>query len=791
LVVGLVLGTLSGQALAQLSDADIAALRERGKAEGWTFTVGHNEATRRPLSELCGAVEPAEPLDRSDFDEFMSCRGGDLPVAFDWRENGGCTPIRNQGGCGSCWAFSAVGAVECAVLINDAVSVNLSEQWLVSNCTDAGDCGGGWHTGALCYLRGRGNCVDPCGDSGAVLESEFPYIASNGPCYCPYSHPYWIDGYAAVGGRWDIEDIKQAIYEYGPVSATVAVNSAFQAYDDGVFNASYEGTINHAIVLVGWDDNQGSDGVWFLRNSWGSWWGEGGYMRIEYGCSKVGSGSTCVYYRYDCNNNGIRDDYDMDDCDGSPWCSDCDENGIIDECDIIKGRSYDCNENGVPDECEEGGFSASGRLHVDASATGAETGASWEDAITNVRTATCYAQTLPDVTEIWVARGTYTPGAYRTMSFEMRNGLTLRGGFAGTETSLEERDLSNPENRTILSGDLNGDDQPGFVNNADNSYHVVSAVGADATAVIDGFTIMGGNASDTSPDDCGGGMYNYSGSPTITNCVFLGNYAAEAGGAIRNECSPTEMGSSCPTIGNCVFSGNYAHQAGAISNLGTNLGPASPILSNCSFVGNSAYTYGGMYTQTHGDPTVANCIFWGNSDIIGQLETSQIYGNVTIDYSCVQGLTGDLGGTGNIDSPPSFVDADGPDDVSGTLDDNLHLTGGWAGIDAGDNASVPADVTDDLDGSPRFADDPGMPDQGNPPGGEPFVDMGAYEFQGTTCMGDLDGDNDVDLGDLSALLANYGMTSGAVYADGDLDGNGTVDLADLGALLGLYGQTCP
>ncbi len=82
-----------------------------------------------------------------------------------------------------------------------------------------------------------------------------------------------------------------------------------------------------------------------------------------------------------------------------------------------------------------------------------------------------------------------------------------------------------------------------------------------------------------------------------------------------------------------------------------------------------------------------------------------------------------------------------------------------------------------------------MPDDGF--GSPPIVDMGAYEFQGETCFGDLDGDDDVDIADLAELLGSYGTTTGAVYTDGDLDRDGDVDIADLAALLAVYGTTCP
>ncbi len=828
LVAGVMGLLLTGAASAQLSKEDIEALRKRGEAEGWTFTVGENDATRRPLSQLCGLVEPLGWEEEARWDPPDPRR--DLPASFDWRDYNGCTPIRSQGGCGSCWAFAAIGTIESAILINDGISTDLSEQWLVS-CTGAGSCSGGWHTAAYGFLCCQANWQDPCGDCGPVLESDFPYVAWDAPCDCPYPHPYRVDDWARIGsGIPPADDIKQAILDYGPVSATVAVDSAFQAYDGGVFNACWDGQVNHAIVLVGWDDNQGPEGVWILRNSWGTNWGEDGYMRILYGCSRVGGSACYIEYRYDCNGNGIRDDYDIADCDGSPWCGDCNgndvpdvcdiaegasedcnENGVPDECDMSDGTSEDCNENGVPDECDiangtsrdcngnavpdECDFQGLDRFYVDRDATGDNNGTSWSHAITDLRTALCMAQSAPEGMEVWVAAGTYTPaepGGDRSATFQLVSGVILRGGFAGTETSLDERDPSNPDNRTILSGDLNGDDQPGFVNNEENSYHVVSGSGADLTAVLEGFTIIGGNADGPSPDDSGGGMYNYMGSPTVINCVFLGNAASDVGAGMCNQWQWDGIGGSCPAITNCVFSGNHADSvAGAIANVGTILGDASPILSNCSIVSNSAALAGGMYTDGTSAPLLSNCIIWGNSDGVGEIEQAQIAGEAIVNYCCVQGLTGDFGGTGNISDPPFFANADGPDNVPGTLDDDLRLMPCSAGIDAGDNSSVPPEVTTDLDGNPRFVDDAGTPDGGNPPGGEPFVDMGAYEFQGTSCFGDLDGDGEVDLSDLGTLLGNYGMTSGANYAAGDLDGDEDVDLSDLSALLAVYGTGCP
>jgi len=221
------------------------------------------------------------------------------------------------------------------------------------------------------------------------------------------------------------------------------------------------------------------------------------------------------------------------------------------------------------------------------------------------------------------------------------------------------------------------------------------------------------------------------------------------------------------------------------------------MIGNCTFSLNVALAAGGAIYCDQGRLTVSNCILWGDSpdEIVGAVGSA-----IAVGYSDVQG---GWPGTGNIEANPLFVDPDGPDDDPNTWEDNdHHLSTGSPCIDAGCNWSVPSDGADldndgdtdeitplDLDGEGRFFDTADTPDSGC--GNTPIVDMGAYEFGDTgpqPCFGDLDDDRDVDLGDLEALLVNYGQTTGA--CEGDLDCDGDVDLADLAALLAVYGMTC-
>lgn len=225
-----------------------------------------------------------------------------LPPTFNWATSDNylgapkLTPIRNQGNCGSCWAFATVAAFEGNIYIKDNVSRDLSEQFLVSCNTDNWNCEGGWWGHKYHYDTTIPNDPNP----GAVYESTFPYVAYEAPCNAPYARPYRLNGWYYVAGIWQIpsvEQLKNAIYNYGPVSVAVCAGSAFQNYRNGIFSTDERtycnGGINHAVNLVGWNDNENT---WILRNSWGTGWGENGYMRIVRGISNIGYNASYVVY---------------------------------------------------------------------------------------------------------------------------------------------------------------------------------------------------------------------------------------------------------------------------------------------------------------------------------------------------------------------------------------------------------------------------------------------------------------------------------------------------------------
>jgi hypothetical protein len=424
-------------------------------------------------------------------------------------------------------------------------------------------------------------------------------------------------------------------------------------------------------------------------------------------------------------------------------------------------------------------------IYVDDDASGANDGSSWTNAYNYLQDALADANTSAKPVEIHVAQGTYkpdlgagiTPGD-REATFQLINDVTLKGGYAGNgEPDHKAPDIKVYE--TVLSGDLNDNDVD--VNDprdlledlcrAENSYHVITGSGTDSTAILEGFTITSGNASVSNYNYRGGGMFNEDGSPTVANCRFIENSAEGWGGGMLNIFDSYPALTNCefvsnyagtgggmlnfdsdPTLVNCIFVGNSAGRSGGIGNGGgIHNDSGSPTLTNCVFSGNSAnYVGGGIYNEAdsapvltnctftgnsgvaifiEGSTTVTNCIFWGNTDKNGMGESAQFrfyadYSTININYSCVQGWTGSLGGIGNIGADPLFWDTDGADDMMGTEDDNLRLLPGSPCIDTGDPNYVTGPNETDLDDNARVI-------RGR-------IDMGAFEYQPRTIYVDDD-----------------------------------------------------
>jgi C1A family cysteine protease len=235
-------------------------------------------------------------------EEEIASRSLQLAASFDWRNVNGqnyVSPVKNQGSCGSCWAFGTVAPLEAKLLISGGGLADLSEQYLVSCNNNGWSCNGGWWAHDYHYNKKASGELE----AGSVLESIFPYTASSSACNPPHDHYQKIESWKFVGSSFgvpSVEAIKTAIATYGPVAAAVCVGSAFSSYHSGIFstdekNVCKTGQVNHAVVLVGWDDATDS---WIMKNSWGTGWGEAGYMRIKRNVSNIGYSANYVVYTY-------------------------------------------------------------------------------------------------------------------------------------------------------------------------------------------------------------------------------------------------------------------------------------------------------------------------------------------------------------------------------------------------------------------------------------------------------------------------------------------------------------
>jgi len=427
-------------------------------------------------------------------------------------------------------------------------------------------------------------------------------------------------------------------------------------------------------------------------------------------------------------------------------------------------------------------------VYVDADATGANDGSSWADAYNYLQDAFADARSAAMPVEIRVAEGVYTPDCNsaepngtgsRKASFWIVNKTSLKGGYAGAGTpDPNARNIELYE--TILSGDLNGDDGPDFANNGENSYHVVTGGNnRRETTVIDGFTITGGYANGSGWDDSRGGgiMFSLDCGFRITNCTVIGNKAENSGGGMYSVgdggCGSTIIncrfisnascwrgGAFClsaesiPHIINCIISRNEAVTGGAIYVI-----EGYPRIINCTISRNHALDQCGGVTVFEGSLHLTNCILWANFDSGYHYEPAQIQvHHVTVNYSCVQGWTGDLGGTGNIGANPRFAE---PDFWVGN---DYHLKSQAGRWDPNSRTWIQDDVT-----SPCI--DAG--DMGSPIGYEPFpnggiINMGAYggtaeaskSYFGepvckTIVAGDINGDCRVDFRDFAIMTLHW------------------------------------
>jgi C1A family cysteine protease len=271
------------------------------------FRVGVTAVSELDLKSITGALPADEnaasklkrlfpgrtPTNKPGLNNNISADKILLLRSYDSREKNYIPPVRLQQ-CGNCWAYSAIGAIEASYIKTNKVpspfTVDLSEQYIVS-CSQAGDCSGGWPYMVFQYLKGPKKSV--------ITEKESPddgqlHSCPNVPATAGISISDWgpVDLTVDFFNIAAKNKIKESVYKYGAVSTCLLATPLFQNFKSGVFfeirSNHNNPQINHAVVIIGWNDNKNA---WLVRNSWSEDWGEAGYAWVDYDTNNIGYGS--------------------------------------------------------------------------------------------------------------------------------------------------------------------------------------------------------------------------------------------------------------------------------------------------------------------------------------------------------------------------------------------------------------------------------------------------------------------------------------------------------------------
>ena len=387
-------------------------------------------------TELMGLSEEATrgslPVEQSSSPPEEEVSAVSVPSSFDWRNYGGqnwMTPVKNQGQCGSCWAFSAVGAVEAMYNIgtnNPNLDLDLSEEYLVSDCLSGNSCCGGWMATALTFVRDQGipdeACLpyvdgSSCTCSGGSCNSNCTYrtggrcsdATCSGRCSGWQTRLRTIDAVGSVSAG----QIKQSVVDNGPLTVAMGVGSSYGGYFDGqgIYRCTSDSGINHGVVIVGYND---AGGYWIVKNSWGSGWNGDGYFKVGYGECAIEQYAVYAYLDTDSDGDGITDAVDNCPSDYNPDQTDTDGDGLGNVCDA------DDDNDGFTDEVE----TYLGTDPLDACPDNPSDDA-WPLDIDNDRAITVTGDVMNFSGRIGAAPG--APNWWVHMDFNMDNTITVTG----------------------------------------------------------------------------------------------------------------------------------------------------------------------------------------------------------------------------------------------------------------------------------------------------------------------------------------------------------------------------
>lgn len=583
LVVAILLPTF---AVGQQAD-DLQDIRRRIDANGWNFEVDDHFTSTLTADELAirkGYNPP--PGYEQELQQHLKIYPIDkkgLPSSIDWRDSGGITPIKNQGSCGSCWAFAATAELEAFIKIYYGIETDLSEQQSVSCNPYGAGCDGGWATASYYLFQ----------QNGAILENCSPYLQLDypqAPCLEDDFKKYGsITGYNHIAN--DVDQIKAAL-QYGPVCTAIDAGPEFDNYAGGCYDVPGSGT-NHLVLIVGYDDRScDGAGAWIIKNSWGSDFGVGGYITVAYGAGSTGTSVTQLEYtpppvsvviNPELLDAPLYGDQTVD----INWNTYGDPVSTV---DIWLGIDGDCHDILVEENVPNTGtyswmvpnLGTQYASLVVFPSSGTMTGYDYtEPRITIIGHKTRYVSTAGSNTAPFESPATaaHTIGAAVTACTGTDTVLVVGGDYIGSVPvnttvkilgswdptfSVQDMDLYP----TRLQG---GTSAMRFSSDSGDYGSVEKFVFHDCT---------GGMASVPANGQHGGAIYILGASPTIRDCVFEDNRAASGtntgfGGAIC-------IVDGAPVVENCEFTGNIASRGGAVGVFGT----ASATFTDCTFTGN-------------------------------------------------------------------------------------------------------------------------------------------------------------------------------------------------------------
>jgi cathepsin F len=258
--------------------------------EKMTYTTGitkFSDLTKQEFKRIYLNLK-YDAMAMANFDPLFVKVSNAAPASWDWRDHGRVCRVKDQGSCGSCWAFSTLGNLEGLYAGHTGVCKTFSEQQLVDCDTTDSGCNGGLMEYAFAYLKKIG-CIN--------LEEDYPYKGVKGTCKTDYEKciDMTVTGYKKLGSStstWspvDEDEIKEFLYETGPLAVALNANP-LQTYVSGILDKTSAqcptSGINHAVLLVGY--GTGELPYWIVKNSWGQSWGENGYFRIRRGNGTCG-----------------------------------------------------------------------------------------------------------------------------------------------------------------------------------------------------------------------------------------------------------------------------------------------------------------------------------------------------------------------------------------------------------------------------------------------------------------------------------------------------------------------